>query len=91
MKLIHWSPLHYTDWHAAAFALEQGPLFCCYRNERQLYNDRFFNNNVAMSQSHSACLRACVVAQLVSQNVVLTRCRCAPPPCVYARTRTYAR
>ena len=26
-----------------------------------------------------------------SQHVVLTRCRCAPPPCAYARIRTYAR
>ena len=26
-----------------------------------------------------------------SQNVVLTRCRCAPPPCVNARLRTYSR
>ena len=26
-----------------------------------------------------------------SENVVLTRCRCAPHPCVYARIRTYAR
>ena len=30
-----------------------------------------------------------IVTVFLSQNVVLARCRCAPPPCVHARIRTY--